>query len=170
ALPPDACRSGRQDREQRARLGVELRQAEHERQRRHEQDPAADAEQPGEYACDQSQHRRQRERPHQTSSQIAMPARSAANPSESVRAWMRCCRPVPSTAPTAAGRPTTAAAPGFSSPWNAELSAPTSALGPIAASDVPSAVRSLKWATRISSGRTTIPPPTPKRALKTPAI
>ena len=49
------------------------------------------------------------------------------------------------------------------------MTAPTSAIRPIAASDVAIAGRSPKCASRISSGTTTIPPPTPKSALKSPA-
>ena len=152
------------------RLGVQLRQAEHERQRRHEQDPAADAEQAREHARGQPEHRRQRERPHQTSSQIAMPARSAAKPSESVRA----CEPLlQAGAEDGADRRRAGRRPprrrASARRGTRSVTAPTSAISPIAASDVAIAGRSLKWAIRISSGTTTIPPPTPKRALKRPA-
>ena len=50
-LPPRSDDRRRQDREERGRLRVELRQAEDERERRHEQDPAADAEEPGQHAA-----------------------------------------------------------------------------------------------------------------------
>src|SRR5438067_541785 len=52
-LAPGAREHGRDDREQRARLSVELRQAEREGQRRHEEDAAADAEQARQHAGDE---------------------------------------------------------------------------------------------------------------------
>ena len=54
-------------------------------------------------------------------------------------------------------------------PWNAYVIVPTAAVMPIAASDVAAAGRTSNAAATSSSGTITIPPPTPKSALKNPA-
>src|SRR5215470_5939539 len=98
---------------------MELGQAKNKRQRGHEQRPAPDAEEPGEDAREQAEDRGEQQCPHQTSSQIPTAASSTAKASESVRLASRCWSEAPTTAPTAPGSPTIAAAPGFTSPWNA---------------------------------------------------
>jgi len=118
-LLPGPGRRRRQDRQQRGRLGVKLRESEHEGQRRHEEDSAPDAEEAREHTGHESQRAGREQRRHQMSSQTARPARSAAKASVRVRVASRCWSHVPRTAPAAAGSPTTAAAPGFSSPCSA---------------------------------------------------
>src|SRR5438067_3561701 len=117
-LAPGAGEHGRDDREQRARLRVELRQAECEGQRRHEEDAAADAEQARHHPGDEPDRDREHDRPHQTSNFTPSPTSKRAKSSDRVRLARRCWSAVPATAPNAAGTPTIAAAPGFSSPWN----------------------------------------------------
>ena len=55
ALSPGSSDGGREDREQRGRFGMELGEAEDEREGRHEQGSATDAEEPGEHARDQAE-------------------------------------------------------------------------------------------------------------------
>ena len=126
---------------------MQLREAEPERQRRDEQDPAADAEQPGEHAgraspsaiasddrpSDEQLHADAGEQ--QREEQRQRPVRRAA-------AGARCR----AIAPTAAGIPTSAAAPGFSSPWKPYEIVPATAMIPIAASEVAIAGRSSQCA------------------------
>src|SRR5512133_1407169 len=119
ALSPGPGDGGREDCEQRGRFGVELGEAEDEREGRYEQGSATDAEEPGEHARDQAERARAEERPHQIRGQTPRAASNAANANESVRSARRCWSDAPTTAPTAPGRPTTAAAPGFTSPCNA---------------------------------------------------
>src|SRR3954451_20382300 len=168
-LPPRADHRRGQDRQQAGGLGVELRQPEHERERRDEQDPAADAEEAREDSRERAEHAGREQRPHQTSSRTPTAASNAANASESVRVARRCWSVVPATTPATAGRPTTAAAPTLISPWNAYVAAPTKEISAIAVRDVAIAGLSPKPAPRIRSGTTMIPPPTPKSALKRPA-
>ena len=109
-LPPRSRRDGRQDRQQRRRLGVDLRQPKRN-ERRHEEDPAADAEEAGEKPCCEAEADREddRGRTHETSNQTASAASNPENASVSDRPETRCWTPVPTTAPAAAGRPTRAA-------------------------------------------------------------
>jgi len=67
----------------------------------------------------QAEERDDDHRSHATSSFTATPTRRSANASESQREAMRCCQRAPAIAPTAPGIPTSAAAPGFTSPWAA---------------------------------------------------
>src|SRR5262249_43222339 len=110
-------RDGRDDRQQGRRLRVQLREAETEGQRGYEQDAAADTEQAGEDAGQEAESDREQHDPHQTSSLTPTAASMAAQRSGSVGPASRCWSAVPAIAPAAAGRPTSAAAPGFSSPW-----------------------------------------------------
>ena len=87
-LAPDADDHGGDDGEQGRRLRVQLRQAER-RQRGHEQDPSADAEQAGEHAGDDAENRCQHVR-HWSSSLTAIPTSSAAKRNDSVRTGKRC--------------------------------------------------------------------------------
>src|SRR5215216_2568747 len=86
ALAPDSGSDGRNDREQRGGLRLDLREPERE-QRRDEEDTAADSEHPSEHARPQAEHDREQGGgdAHPTISLIAMPTRRAANASESVR-------------------------------------------------------------------------------------
>ena len=118
-LAPDADEDGRDDREQRGRLRVELRQPEAERQRRDEEDAAADAEQAGEDAGEEPDADGERRSSTSDEQPDADPARSSceerARASGSrAAAGARCRR----SRPNAAGMPTSAAAPGFTSPWS----------------------------------------------------
>jgi hypothetical protein len=79
ALAPRADERGRDDGQQARRLGVDLRQAEDEGQGRHEEDPAADAEEAGENPCGDAETCGGDERPHQTRSLAPIAASSAAN-------------------------------------------------------------------------------------------
>ena len=90
ALSPCPSDGGREDCEQRGRFGVELGEAEDEREGRHEQGSATDAEEPGEHARDQAEGAREEQRPHQIRSQTPTAASNAANASESVRFARRC--------------------------------------------------------------------------------
>src|SRR5438093_2727319 len=141
-LSPRADEGGRQDREQARRFRVELAEAEDERQRGHEQDPAAYAEQAGKHAGYAAEAARRDQRPHQTSMRTPSAASRAAKAIESVRLASCCWSAVPTTAPAAAGRPTTAAASGFTSPWSEYVTAPTSEIIATAASEVAIAGRS----------------------------
>ena len=147
-------------------LGVQLRQAEPERERRDEDDAAADAEEPGEDAADEPDQRRR-----------ATIVIRAADPDgdeqerEAVgqlRTGTRCCSAVPASTPTTAGMPTSAAAPGFTSPCRAYVTAPAIDETRIAASDVAEARRWSNASRKTSSGTITMPPPTPKSAPKKP--
>ena len=94
---------------------MQLRQPEHEHQRRHEEDAAADAEEPGEHAAARADQHDERDR--HTRSRTPTAARSTAKPYES-----RCDRDpllqrVPTSTPNTAGMPTSAAAPTLTSPW-----------------------------------------------------
>src|SRR5581483_12153615 len=106
-LAPHADGDRGDDREQRRRLRVELRQAE-PRQRRHEEDAAADPEEPREHARDDAEHDGERIG-HFTRRSTAIPTRSAANARDSTRVFTRCCSAAPPTAPAAAGTPSRAA-------------------------------------------------------------
>src|SRR6185312_16955054 len=106
-LPPGADDHGRDDREQGARLGVQLRQPERG-QRRHEEDAAAHAEEAGEHTGDDAEEPGE-DVAHCSSILIAIATSSAAKSSESVRTGTRCCSAVPPAAPSAAGTPTSSA-------------------------------------------------------------
>src|SRR5205814_223044 len=123
---PGPHRRRREDREQRRRLGVQLREAEAEHERRHEQDPAADAEEPGEHSGEKPEQQHEHDR--HASNLIPTASRSAANAYESCRTGMRCCSEVPPTTPSIAGIPTSAAAPGLTSPCAAYVTVPASAV------------------------------------------
>src|SRR5207245_8082081 len=127
-------------------------QAEHEAEGRDEQNPAADAEEAREDSGGDTERGCGELHPHQTSRRTPTPASRSAKESERKRPVTRCWRAVPATAPTAAGRPTIAAAPGLISPWKAYVTAPASAITKAAASEVAIAFRSLKRAARISIG------------------
>src|SRR4051812_4044466 len=81
---------------------------------------------------------------------------------------MRCWRLVPARTPTTAGSPTSAAAPGLSSPWNAYVIAPARDEKRMAASEVAEARRWSKARRARRSGTITIPPPTPNSAPNVP--
>src|SRR5581483_4898137 len=166
-VPPDADDDGRQDREERGRLGVQLREAE-PRERRDEQDPAADPEEPGEQAGDEPEEHCEDVR-HRNTMSMPMPTSKAAKRSDNVRTGTRCCSAVPAAAPTAAGTPRSAAYAGSTCPWTMYVTTPAVAVIPIAARDVAVAGRSGQRMTSTRSGTITIPPPTPKSALKKPA-
>src|SRR6266508_454225 len=107
-LPPGAGGDGREDRREGGRLGVQLAPVQRE-ERRHEEDAAAHAEESGDDARDEAEQGGEQERGHATSSRTPTTTRKAANPRASARERRRCCSAVPPTAPTAAGRPTSAA-------------------------------------------------------------
>jgi trehalose 6-phosphate phosphatase len=96
--------------------------------------------------------------------------RSAAKRNESVRTGSRCCSAVPPNAPHAAGMPTSAAYAGSTWPCTTYVITPAVAVMPIAASEVAVAERISQPPVRMSSGTITMPPPTPKSALKKPAV
>src|SRR5215218_6778126 len=96
---------------------MELRQPEPEDERRHEDDPAAHAEEPGEHSSGQADQRDEKDR--QTISLTPTAASTSAKPYASSRSGTRCWRDVPSRTPATAGSPTIAAAPGFTSPCSA---------------------------------------------------
>src|SRR5581483_7639518 len=162
ALPPGADDRGREDGEQRRRLRVQLREAEHEHERRHEQDPAAHSEEPGEHAGEAADGDDEDDR--HTSSRTPTAASTNANRYVRRSRGIRCWSAVPATTPTTAGMPTSAAAPGFTSPCSAYVTAPATEETRIAASDVAEARRCSKWRSSIRSGTITIPPPTPNSA------
>src|SRR5207248_7574494 len=116
-LRPCPCDHRRHDGKQRRPGCLVLRQAERD-EHRHEEDAAADAEQPGEYARNDAERDRDDVR-HLKNNQTAVARIRAANDTSSVRVRNRCCSVPPPTAPTAAGRPTRAAYFTSTSPWNA---------------------------------------------------
>src|SRR5204862_6964204 len=140
----------------------QLRQSQ-PRERRHEEDAAADAEHAGENAggCPEEHGERIG---HWTSIRIAIATRSAAKRSDSVRTGRRCCNALPPAAPSAAGTPRRSAYAGSTSPCTTYVTTPAVAVMPIAPSDVAVAARSSHLATIRRSGTITIPPPTPKSA------
>ena len=104
-LAPGADDRHGDDREQGRRLRVQVGLAQHQRERRYEQDPAAHAEQAAGGA------RREPEQDcadllHYTSSSMATATSRPENISEIVRSEMRCCSDVPASTPATAGRPT----------------------------------------------------------------
>src|SRR5438067_10165120 len=117
-LAPGARGDRRQDRGERRRLGMELAAVQGD-ERRHEEDPAAHAEQAGDDAGEEPEQHGEDERGHVTSSRTPMTTRNAANASARKRERSRCWSAVPPTAPTAAGSPTSAAYFHSTSPWNA---------------------------------------------------
>src|SRR5207248_11380497 len=96
-----------QDREQRGPCRGVLAETEPD-EHGHEEDPAADAEHPGEHTREAAEDEREGVA-HLTNSQIAMPTRSPAKRSSTVRTRSRCWSAVPPIAPAAAGMPTRAA-------------------------------------------------------------
>src|SRR5438128_503574 len=134
-LPPRADERRRQDREQRRRLRVQLSQPEPECKRRHEDDAAAHAEQPGEHAAGEPD--RDDEQNRHTSNLTPTAASTNAKPYASLSTGTRCWIAAPATTPTTAGSPTSAAAPGLTSPCAAYVTAPARDETRIAASDVP---------------------------------
>src|SRR5581483_7426749 len=100
---------------------------------------------------------------------MPMPTSKAAKRSDNVRTGTRCCNAVPAAAPTAAGTPRSAAYAGSTCPWTMYVTTPAVAVIPLAARDVAVAGRSGQRMTSTRSGTITIPPPTPKSALKKPA-
>ena len=88
-LAPDADAGGRQDRRERGRLGVQLAPPQHE-ERRHEEDPTADAEEAREQTGAEPEDERQRERDHVASSNTPTTTRKAANARASPRVFRRC--------------------------------------------------------------------------------
>ena len=116
-LPQCPDGGGRHDREERRGGGLYLPEPERD-ERRHEQDPAADAEHAGEDAGRETERQRGDDRPgaHAAISHTAMAARRPANASVSTRPETRCWSPVPTTAPAMAGTPTSAAYPTSTSP------------------------------------------------------
>ena len=89
-LAPGADGDDGQHREQRRRLRVQLVEAEHERERRDEQDAAADPEQAGQHAGQHADGRSERHLLHQTSIRTATAASTHANATVSVRDASRC--------------------------------------------------------------------------------
>src|SRR6476619_1295905 len=139
ALPPGADQHRRQDREQRSRLRVHLGKAENEHERRHEENSAADAEEAGQDAAGEAED--DDENLAHTRRRIPTAVRRSENPSASVLPVNRCCSSTPSRTPPTAGRPISAAAPGFRSPCRPYAIAPAAAVREIAAREVPVAVR-----------------------------
>src|SRR5262249_9833828 len=166
-LPPRADDGRRQEREQR-RPGRDVLRQPPRHGRWDEENSSPDAEHPGEDSGSDTEDNRERDR-HFTNNQIAMPMSRAAKSSSIVRVRIRCCKAVPPNAPAAAGTPTSAAYMTFTSPCNAYVITPDSAVIPIAASDLAVALRASQWQTSSSSGTMTSPPPTPNSALKKPA-
>ena len=118
-LPPGARDDRRQDREQRRRLGIELREAERE-QGRDEEDPAADAEEARETPGREAEHEREEDVvASPTSSQIAIDDEQAGEREREPAAETRCWSAVPSDRAGAAGRPTSAACAASTWPSNA---------------------------------------------------
>ena len=80
-------------------------------QRRHEENPAADAEHAGENACREAEQDGQDDRggAHPMINQTPIPVSKAANPSVSDRPENRCWNVAPLSTPAVAGRPTSAA-------------------------------------------------------------
>src|SRR5437016_11852793 len=106
-LAPDTDGDRRDHGEQRRRLCVELGEPE-PGQGRHEEDAAADAEEPGEHAGEDPEEDGEDVR-HLRKRSTAIPTRSAANAYDRVRVRSRCCKAVPPSAPAAAGKPSNAA-------------------------------------------------------------
>ena len=103
-LAPRADDRDGHDRQQRRRLGLEVRQPEEDRQRRDEERAAADAEEPRDHAGHDADERRLDHVP--TSSLTASATSSAAKPSEIHLTGTRCCSQVPNRTPPTAGTPT----------------------------------------------------------------
>src|SRR4051794_24495347 len=138
-LAPGADERHRHDREQRGRLGVDLAEAEEDRQRGHEQHAAADAQQPGEDARERADDDR---RDHRSARSAAATTRTAANSSRTVRTGTRCCSHVPATTPPTAGTPTSRPSPTWRLPYAPWASIAAPAITAIVSSDVPIAARS----------------------------
>src|SRR2546423_3847 len=85
---------------------------------RNEHDPSADSEHSGEKARYEAERDREQIR-HLTNNQTAMPRRKAANRNSSVRPRTRCCNAVAPATEKAAGTPTSAAYPTWTSPCSA---------------------------------------------------
>ena len=116
-LPPRAHRRRRHDREQRRCGGLDLPETEQD-ERRDEENPAADAEQPGQDPAPEAEHERGDDDPraHPAISQTPTTTRRPANASDNARPESRCCMCVPTRAPATAGTPTRAAYAGLTSP------------------------------------------------------
>ena len=109
ALAPAADERDRHDREQRRRLRLDLPVPEQDRQRRHEQDPAADPEQAGR---DAGCHADQRREDHDVSTSWIAAATSRTEKANAIAsAGTRCCSHVPASTPPTAGMPTSSASP-----------------------------------------------------------
>ena len=102
-LAPGADQRDRDDREQRGRLGAHLRLVEKDRQRRDEEDAAADAEHAADGAAGEPEDRCEHVVHQPTSSSIATTISSSANSSEIARSEIRCWSAVPATTPPIAG-------------------------------------------------------------------
>ena len=89
-LAPGADQRHGDDRQQRGRLGADLGLVEEDRQRGHEQDPAADAEQAAERAAGEPEQRCGHVLHQPTSSSTATTTSSSANRSEIARSGSRC--------------------------------------------------------------------------------
>ncbi len=148
---------------------MQLGETEHERQRRDEDDPAADAEEPGQHAAEQPDRDRD-----QTRSSYDQPDADGGEHERRTLA-SRCTRqpllqvgaqqharasPAGPRAPRRRLRPARA---------RRRSIAPAIAAMPIAASEVAIGRALGRSRTSSRSGTTTIPPPTPKSALKNPA-
>src|SRR5262249_44246478 len=116
-LAPRADQRRRDDREQRRPGRIVLREPERD-ERRHEQDPAADAEHPRQHPGDQTEDDCEHVR-HLRKSQTARARRSATKSISIVRVPRRCCRAVANPTEAAAGTPTSAAYATSTLPWNA---------------------------------------------------
>ena len=96
---------------------MQLRQPEHEHERRHEDDPAADAEQPGEDSSERADQRRRArssyEEPHSDGGEQQREAVREPLHGDPLLQRRRRAR-----TPNTAGMPTSAAAPSLTSPWN----------------------------------------------------
>ena len=108
-LSPRPHRDHRQHREQRRRLGCQLVEPERKRERRHEENPSADAEEACQHAGEGAESDADRDLVHQMNSRTAIATSTPANASVSVRVASRCWRLVPASTPTVAGMPTSAA-------------------------------------------------------------
>src|SRR5204863_8728208 len=135
-LAPGSDRGDRDDGRERGGLRLEMREADHERQRRHEQDAAADAEHPREGTCGKPEQDSEEER-HPASSRTPMPRRrTLSSPTRSREDTLRCSH-VPATVPATAGSPTMTASVQLTSPSAPKETMPKKAVMQIAASEVP---------------------------------
>src|SRR3954447_16366044 len=100
-------------RQQRRRLGVDLAEARHEDERRHEEDSPAQAEETGDHAGGGAD---EGGLDHPMSSFTATRTRNAAKPSEIAETGTRCCNATPARTPPSAGTPTSAASSGWRFP------------------------------------------------------